>query len=311
MSRPWGVAGSERARSIAKSDGPVGEIWFERPGSPARAPSLLLKVLLTSQPLSIQVHPGDAFARSKGLPNGKSEAWYVLNAAPGAQVALGLSQTLTHEQLRSAVEDGSIQDLVRWQKVWVDDAISVPAGTIHAIGAGLVIAEIQQRSDATFRMFDFGRNRQLHVDDALSVAIPSPADQQTRPSPISEERTLLVENEHFVLERIDLLPDTRWQLEADRETWIFILSGAAKVGKFDVKMGDVIFAQSDLVGIEAQSIGVEALAAYAGPDVVSNLLQPLDASDSNRASPHEQPAKPSRNIATPPCPEKRRTRVSP
>lgn len=311
MSRPWGVVRPLHGQSIADFDGPLGEIWFERPGTPTPIPSLLLKLLLTSQPLSIQVHPGDAFARSKGLPNGKSEAWYVLNAAPGAQVGLGLSQTLSHEKLRRSVENGSIQDLVRWQKVCVDDVINVPAGTIHAIGAGLVIAEIQQRSDATFRMFDFGRNRPLHVDDALSVAIPGPAGRQARSRQITEERARLVENEHFVLERIDLLPNTRWQLDAERETWIFILSGAGKAGHFDVKMGDAIFAQADRVEVQPGSIGLEALVAYAGPDLVPNLLQPLDAKVSIRASPLQEATNPPRMIATLSRPEKRRARVTP
>jgi mannose-6-phosphate isomerase len=114
----------------------------------------LLKLLFTSQPLSIQVHPDDAFAHLNGLPNGKSEAWYVLRAVPDAKVALGFSRQLTSQQLREAIDDGSISDLVVWKSVLPDDVIFVPAGTVHAIGAGLVIAELQQRSDATFRLFD-------------------------------------------------------------------------------------------------------------------------------------------------------------
>ena len=110
-----------------------------------------------------------------GLPNGKTEAWYVLSAAPGAKVAVGLDRRLTQQQLRQAVDDGSISDRVVWRTVFPDDAISVPAGTIHAIGAGLVIAEIQQRSDATFRLFDHGRQRELHIERAIAVADAGPA----------------------------------------------------------------------------------------------------------------------------------------
>ena len=91
----------------------IGEIWYERPDNAAVDPSLLLKLLFTSQPLSIQVHPDDAFAHSMGLPNGKTEAWYVLSAAPEAKVALGLSRRLTPQQLREAIDDGSISDLDR------------------------------------------------------------------------------------------------------------------------------------------------------------------------------------------------------
>ena len=176
LRRPWGVL-DLMPWNRAPSDGfSTGEVWYERPGKPATAPSLLLKLLFTSQPLSIQVHPDDVHAQSMGLPNGKTEAWYVLSAAPGAKVALGLKQQVTPQQLRAAVDDGSIADLVVWRAVAANDVISVPAGTIHAIGAGLVIAEVQQRSDATFRLFDYGRQRELHVERALVVANTGRAD---------------------------------------------------------------------------------------------------------------------------------------
>ena len=175
--RPW---------STSRRDGDaIGEIWYERPDNGAVDPSLLLKLLFTSQPLSIQVHPDDAFAHSMGLPNGKTEAWYVLSAAPEAKVALGLSRRLTPQQLREAIDDGSISDLVVWHAVSAGDAIFVPAGTIHAIGAGLVIAELQQRSDTTFRLFDHGRNRELHVESAILVADAGPADFQAATKPVN------------------------------------------------------------------------------------------------------------------------------
>src|ERR1017187_10074587 len=157
LPRPWGVLDLTPWSTAAKDGIPIGEIWYDRPGKPASDPSLLLKLLFTSQPLSIQVHPDDAYAQSIGLQNGKTEAWYVLSAAPEAKVALGLKRCLTPKQLRQAGEDGSITDLVEWHAVSQGDSIFVPAGTIHAIGAGLVIAEIQQRSDATFRLSDYGR----------------------------------------------------------------------------------------------------------------------------------------------------------
>ncbi len=145
---------------------------------------LLLKLLFTSQPLSIQVHPDDAFAHAMRLPKGKTEAWYVLSAAPEAKVALGLSRRLTPQQFRDAVDGGSISDLVAWRPVSANDVIFVPAGTIHAIGAGLVIAEIQQRSDVTFRLFDYGRKRELHIESAIAVADAGPADIQVRPNTV-------------------------------------------------------------------------------------------------------------------------------
>ena len=146
------------------------------------------------------------------------------------------------------------------------DVVSVPAGTIHAIGAGLVIAEIQQRSDATFRMFDFGRKRELHVAKAIAVADAGPADAGLKPKRLTDERTLLVSNPHFVFERIELAPGSAFHLEAERETWLLIIGGSARAGKFDVATGDAVFAQSDSVDIQAGPDGMTGLVASTGID---------------------------------------------
>ncbi len=278
--RPWGVLG--RKFPITANDDDVvaiGEIRYERPGKPASDPSLLLKVLLTSQPLSIQVHPGDAYAQSRGLAGGKAEAWYVVSAAPGAKVALGLDRQMTPEYFRQSVENGSISAMVAWRPVSTGDVVSVPAGTIHAIGADLIIAEIQQRSDTTYRIFDYGRDRELHIDDAIAVANTGPEIVQARPVPITEERTLLVSNAYFVFERVRLPPGTTWWLEAARETWFLILNGGAHTGSFDAVAGDAIFAQSDGVGIEVGGEAVVGLLAYSGaggpiPNVLHRFAQP-------------------------------------
>jgi mannose-6-phosphate isomerase len=263
--RPWGHAGND---GVA-----IGEIWYERPGRHAADPSLLLKLLFTNQPLSIQVHPDDAFAQTIGLANGKSEAWYVLSAAPEAKVALGLDRRLTSQQLHEAADDGTISDLVAWRSVSAGDVIFVPAGTIHAIGAGLVIAEIQQRSDATFRLFDHGRQRELHIERAVAVANAGPVDCSAQPSRLTDERTLLVSSPHFVFERINLAPNSDWCLEAERETWLLIFGGGARIGSSDVGIGDAVFAESDRVDIHAGPTGMVGLAAYAGGGTVANLLQ--------------------------------------
>jgi mannose-6-phosphate isomerase len=273
--KPWGVSGPSPWHRWNKAI-PIGEIWYERPGHPLLQPSLLLKLLFTSQPLSIQVHPDDAYAHSIGLANGKTEAWYVLSAVAGAKVALGLNQQTTLQQLRTAVDDGSIGELVVWQDVSANDVIFVPAGTIHAIGAGLVIAEIQQRSDATYRLYDHGRRRALHIERAIAVANAGPADVQAQPERLSDERTLLVSNPHFVFERIELAPGATWCLQAECETWLLVLSGSALAASFDVAIGDTIFAQLDRVDIQAGKVGLVGLVAYAGlGGPAANLLQRL------------------------------------
>ena len=273
LPKPWGILDLRPWSTAPPHGSAIGEIWYERPGEAAADPSLLLKLLFTSQPLSIQVHPDDTFAQSMGLPNGKTEAWYVLSTAPEAKIALGLSRHLTSQQLRDAIDDGSISDLVAWRAVSPDDVIFVPAGTIHAIGAGLVLAEIQQRSDATFRLFDYGRLRDLHIENAVAAANTEPAHFQVKPSRLTNERTLLICNPHFVFERIDLAADSTWCLEAERETWLLILSGGAIAGSFDIVTGDAVFAQSDRIDIHAGPTGMVGLAAYTGGSPVPHLLQ--------------------------------------
>lgn len=280
VQKPWGAA-DLRPWSSADHDGGhlIGEIWYERPGNRPSDPSLLLKLLFTSQPLSIQVHPDDAYAQSIGLPCGKTEAWYILSAAPEATIALGLKERLIPRQLREAVNDGSIAGLVAWRTVLPGDVVVVPAGTIHAIGAGLVIAEIQQRSDATFRMFDFGRTRELHIADAVAVADAGPAAAGLKPRRLTEERALLASNPHFVLERIELAPASAFRLQAERETWLLVVSGSARAGTLDVATGDAVFAQSDSVDLHAGPEGMVSLVAYTGaggpvPHLLQRMAQP-------------------------------------
>src|SRR5258705_2574098 len=132
--KPWGVADLRPWSSAGCEGGAIGEIWYERAGNAAPDPSLLLKLLFANQPLSIQVHPDDTFAHSIGLPNGKTEAWYVLGAAPQAKVALGLQHRLTPRQLRSVIDDGSIAYHVVWQAISMGYVMLVAPGIINPIG---------------------------------------------------------------------------------------------------------------------------------------------------------------------------------
>jgi mannose-6-phosphate isomerase len=273
--KPWGVADLHPWSDVDGSGGAVGELWFHRPDQTAPVPALLLKLLFTSAPLSIQVHPDDAFARSTGLPNGKTEAWYILSASPGAQVAVGLKRRLGAEELRASIRDGSIADLVQWRPVVKGDLVFVPAGTIHAIGAGIVLAEIQQRSDATFRLFDYGRQRELHEDKAVAVSDAGPVPIQSILRRLSAERMLLAASAHFVLERIDLPANTGWVLKADRETWVLPLDGRAVIGLVAASAGEAIFIGGDRTSLEVGADGFSGLMAYPGPDPIPCLLHDL------------------------------------
>jgi mannose-6-phosphate isomerase len=146
----------------------VGELWFERADNDAPIPALLLKLLFTSAPLSIQVNPDDTFARALGLPNGKSEAWYVDLGETGRADRRWLGAPNNAVRITGLARDGSIVELVRWRPVENGGVIFIPAGTIHAMGAGIVLAEIQQRSDTTFRFSTMAAS--ANCDNGVAVA---------------------------------------------------------------------------------------------------------------------------------------------
>lgn len=143
---------------------------------------LLVKFLDTADWLSVQVHPDDAYARAHEAESGwlgKAEAWVVLEAEPGAQIVYGVKRPVTRKELRAAALDGSILELLNFAPVRAGDVIYVPPGTIHALGPGLLVLEVQQRSDLTYRLYDYGRGRALHLDRALDVARLEPTPPQT------------------------------------------------------------------------------------------------------------------------------------
>jgi mannose-6-phosphate isomerase len=138
------------------------------PGATAEFP-LLVKMLFPDAKLSVQVHPDDAEAQAIGLHRGKTECWYVLEAEPGATIALGLKPGTTLEGMAAAVKDGSMESLMEWVPVTVGEMIFVDAGTVHAIGPGVVLLETQQTCDTTYRLYDYGRPRELHLEKGLAV----------------------------------------------------------------------------------------------------------------------------------------------
>jgi mannose-6-phosphate isomerase len=178
----------------------IGEIWFSAP----EVMPVLVKLLFTSECLSVQVHPDDIYAQAHGATRGKTEMWHVLRAEPEASIALGLKAPASKELLRAAALNGEIVDLLRHLPVRAGDTLMIPAGTIHVIGGGLVICEIQQLSDETYRLFDYQRTpaRPLHLDDSLEVARLTPSDGLRLPVPLGNGRELLAECEYFRTERL-------------------------------------------------------------------------------------------------------------
>ena len=273
--KPWGVSDLQPWSGIDGTGDAVGELWFERADCNGQTPALLLKLLFTSAPLSIQVHPDDTFARAMGMPNGKSEAWYIISAEPDAQVGVGLNRRITPQELHAAITNGSIVDLVQWRPVAKGDVIFIPAGTIHALGAGIVLAEIQQRSDTTFRLFDYGRQRELHIDNGVAVANAWPLQPSGDPVDLTLERTVLVASRHFVLERIELPAGSSWALLADPETWILALDGHAAIGLAALSIGQAVFVGGGRASIEVGANGLSALVAYPASGPIGSLLHRL------------------------------------
>jgi mannose-6-phosphate isomerase len=150
------VWGSTRLEPLFPNSGEkIGEVWFEgRPDLP-----LLIKFLFTTEPLSVQVHP-----------EGKTEMWHILAAEPGAKIAAGFREKISEERLRASALSGEIEKLLEWHEARPGDTFFIPAGTVHAIGAGLTLCEIQQWSDVTYRLFDYGRPRELHLDEGARVS---------------------------------------------------------------------------------------------------------------------------------------------
>ncbi len=200
VEKPWGRHRLWPGFADPAPDGePVGEIWFQTPGD--SAPDLLIKYLFTSEKLSVQVHPDDDQARARGLPRGKDECWVILDAEPDSTIALGTHAPADDETLHRAALDGSIEGLLDWKPVKAGDFIYTPSRTIHAIGAGITLIEIQQNSETTYRLYDYGRPRELHLEDGVAVADAVPFVPAPVPGEVEPGRTILVEGPKFVVER--------------------------------------------------------------------------------------------------------------
>ncbi|WP_411340714.1 class I mannose-6-phosphate isomerase [Sphingopyxis sp. J-6] len=227
VAKPWGRTDIGPLFDAAGER--IGEIWFELPaGCPE--PALLIKYLFTSDALSVQVHPDDAGAQAVGARQGKEEAWVILDADDDAAIGLGLAQRVTPEELRDAALDGSIEELIDWKPVAPGDHFHVTPGTIHAIGGGLALIEVQQYADITYRLYDYGRPRELHLAEAMACADPGPYLTPNLRTPIAVGIDRLVDGPKFGLVDAHLddfaaLPD----LCASGPVWFIPVDGSGEV----------------------------------------------------------------------------------
>lgn len=168
---------------------------------------LLVKLLFPKEKLSVQVHPDDALAQQYGEPRGKTECWYALDAKGGAQVALGIRPGVTVDQVKAAVQDNSLESLLEMVPVRKGDMILVAAGTVHAMGPGVVILETQQTSDLTYRMYDYGSARELHLDKSFA-AMRLKTEAGKVPPRAVDGHALLIDERYFRVERWPIVPGT-------------------------------------------------------------------------------------------------------
>lgn len=236
VEKPWGKSDLP-PQFAAQADGRrIGEIWFEE-ASGRRLP-LLVKYIFTSERLSVQVHPNDEQAQAKGEANGKTECWYVLAAEPDSTIALGLRAPANADTLRAAALDGSIEQLMDWKPVKAGDFFYVPAGTVHAIGAGIALIEVQQQSDITYRLYDYGRPRELHLEDGLAVAQGVPYAARLMTHVTAGDSRTLVPGPHFRLDYVEASGTV--EALSDAERWVLPLEGEVSVGGETGRPGDCL-----------------------------------------------------------------------
>jgi mannose-6-phosphate isomerase len=238
VEKPWGRTDIP-AEFGDMAGGRIGEIWYER--EIGENLPILVKWLFTSEKLSIQVHPNDEQAQARGMPSGKEECWYIVCTEPGGVLGIGTKQPLDSNELRAASLSGEIEQLMDWKPVKAGDYFYIPAGTVHAIGAGITLVEVQQYADITYRLYDYGRPRELHLDDGVAVSAARPyAD--TRSGRVAGNISL-VEGPHFWLSHVED-PSAIESLPNGSPIWVVPLQGELEISTGFAGVGDCLFVDS-------------------------------------------------------------------
>src|ERR1039457_1947960 len=186
---------------------------------------LLVKFLFPAEKLSVQVHPDDAGAQRVGQPYGKTECWYVLKAEPGAQVALGLKPGTTLEEFEASIRENRAEALLNWINVNSGDMLYVTAGTVHTIGGGMILVETQQASDITYRLYDYGRPRELHIKEGIAaIKLVSKAGTVVRD--IEGDPNMLVRSPFFQVEKIMLREPLQASVSRESPHIVVAIEGA-------------------------------------------------------------------------------------
>jgi mannose-6-phosphate isomerase len=226
--RTLGALFAEAPESLLGSAAPISKV-----GEPNASP-LLIKVIFAKEKLSVQVHPDDAMARKYGEPRGKTECWYVLSAEPGAQIALGLKPGVTLDGIKAGIETGTLESSLNLLDVARGEMVFVDAGTVHAIFPGSILLETQQNCDLTYRMYDYGRGRELHIQKSLEATRLQTCAGKVPPR-VMAGRTLLMDGEYFRVERIAVAGSRTSASLADESEpvpglqYLFVAGGSARI----------------------------------------------------------------------------------
>ena len=224
---------------------------------------LLIKFLDAQQDLSIQVHPDDTLARQKNYPFGKTEMWYIMSADEGAELITGFNQDLDKESFLAHMKNDTLESVLNREKVEKGDVFFIPAGRIHTIGKGILLAEIQQTSDITYRIYDFnrtdaqGNKRELHVTDAAEALDYKKYDEyKTRYADFVNVRNTIVESKYFTTNKLKLT--TPFVLEPDRQSFRILIIAEGSV-KLKWKEGEDRLATGDVVLLPASMNDVQLI----------------------------------------------------
>lgn len=228
----WGT--TALAPWFPDSERKIGEVWFVD----AQPLPLLIKFLFTSEKLSVQVHPGDEYSQRHENSPGKTEMWHILRAEPGAQIAVGFREPVSKSQVRQAIADGTLESLLAWHPVKPGDTYFTPAGVVHAIGGGIALCEIQQQSDITYRLYDYGRPRELHIEKGLEVA-----DLGVHPGPTIPERASggeqqLASCRYFTTERLQWTQPFHYQPDTTCRHFLIVLDGSGTLNGQPFRLGE-------------------------------------------------------------------------
>jgi mannose-6-phosphate isomerase len=286
--RPWGTLDLSAIYPNAKFNERIGEAWLtgdngvvangplakrsladlskefgtELVGTAARDPRrfpLLLKFLFPEEKLSVQVHPDDATAQRFGEPWGKTECWYVAHAKPGSQIALGLKPCTTLAQFEQSIHEKRAEELLNWINIYQGEMIYLAGGTVHTLGPGSVIVETQQQSDTTYRLYDYGRPRPLHLERGLAaVKEHTTAGKVIRPAPVTinggkNRRSAMIAAPYFTVDLLELKDQQEFSTADDSgKTSVQILVAVEGCGVVEAQGRDpVTLAKGDAVVIPA------------------------------------------------------------